>query len=182
MKKFIKLFLFPIFLMLGSFAGGIYFGQNLEYKIFSSIPTYLNEEPVSFTVEPIVCTNTSTVLDCHNVLDNDEETTWVTSTDSCIDSSILFTFDDYKYIEFLLIDETVNNYSSNVREIQIEGNFGKKIVVLDSPDDSYEWIDLKESGYEFEVTILSLYEEEPSSFDCGISEITFIGSDYFWDY
>lgn len=181
MKKFLRLVLFPLLLVLVGFAGGIYFGQKLDYKIFSDEPTFLYEQPISFEIKPVSCSTSNSVVDCNSIFDNDEETTWLSSTSTCIGSSLFISFDDSMYIDFLTIDEVVNNTSSNVKELQIEGAFGKKIVVLDTTDDFYEWIDLREVGQDFEITILSLYEENPASSDCGISEVAFYGANYFND-
>ena len=77
-------------------------------------------------------------------------------------------------IEFVTIDESVNNTSSNVKEIRI----GTRVFELTGDDSFAEWIDLLEKVGSLEFTILSLYEDPATSTDCGIEEITFYGRDY----
>ena len=70
---------------------------------------------------------------------------------SCVNSSIKIYFDEPKMIEFITIDESVNNTSSNVKEIQIGS-----IFELTGDDSFSEWFDLLEKSRVFRIYYFKL--------------------------
>ena len=134
---------------------------------------YEGTEDLLKLINPSNCEDENEGANCTALFD-EAPTTWEVSSGSCINSTIKVYFDEPKMIEFVTIDESVNNTSSNVKEIQI----GTRVFELSSDDSFTEWFDLLEKVESLEFTILSLYEETATSTDCGIEEITFYGRDY----
>ena len=124
-------------------------------------------------INPSNCEDENEGANCVALFD-EAPTTWEASSGSCVNSTIKIYFDEPKMIEFITIDESVNNTSSNVKEIQI----GNRLFELTGDDSFTEWIDLLEKVESLEFTIISLYEEPAASTDCGIEEITFYGRGY----
>ena len=134
---------------------------------------YEGTEDLLKLINPSSCEDENEGANCTALFD-EAPTTWEASSGSCINSTIKVYFDEPKMIEFITIDESVNNTSSNVKEIQI----GTRVFELTGDDSFTEWIDLLEKVESLEFTILSLYEDPATSTDCGIEEITFYGRDY----
>jgi len=135
---------------------------------------YDGAEDLLKLINPSNCEDENEGANCVALFD-EAPTTWKASSGgSCINSTIKIYFDEPKMIEFITIDESVNNTSSNVKEIQI----GTRIFELTGDDSFTEWFDLLEMVEALEFTILSLYEDPATSTDCGIEEITFYGRDY----
>ena len=135
---------------------------------------YEGTEDLLKLINPSSCEDENEGANCTALFD-EAPTTWKASSGgSCINSTIKIYFDEPKMIEFITIDESVNNTSSNVKEIQI----GTRIFELTGDDSFTEWFDLLEMVEALEFTILSLYEDPATSTDCGIEEITFYGRDY----
>ena len=151
---------------------GAYVGANTN--IFSN--EELDFESALGILYPDQCIDENEGLNCTALFDG-LTTTWETNNDTCVNSSVQFTFSSPQLIEFITIDEAPNMTSNNVKELQISGDFETRIVELTSEDAYHEWIDLYETVYILEITILSLYENPATSKDCGIEEITFYGRD-----
>ena len=134
---------------------------------------YEGTEDLLRSINPSSCEDENEGANCTALFD-EAPTTWEASSGSCINSTIKIYFDEPKMIEFVTIDESVNNTSSNVKEIRI----GTRVFELIGDDSFAEWIDLLEKVESLEFTILSLYEDPATSTDCGIEEITFYGRDY----
>jgi len=134
---------------------------------------YEGTEDLLKLINPSSCEDENEGANCTALFD-EAPTTWEVSSGSCINSTIKIYFDEPKMIEFITINESVNNTSNNVKEIQI----GTRVFELTGDDSFTEWIDLLEKVESLEFTILSLYEDPATSTDCGIEEITFYGRDY----
>ena len=134
---------------------------------------YEGTEDLLRLINPSNCEDGNEGAICTALFD-EAPTNWEVSSGSCINSTIKVYFDEPKMIEFVTIDESVNNTSSNVKEIQI----GTRVFELSNDDSFTEWFDLLEKVESIEFTILSLYEDPATSTDCGIEEITFYGRDY----
>jgi len=134
---------------------------------------YDGTEDLLKLINPSNCEDENEGANCTALFD-EAPTTWEVSSGSCINSTIKIYFDEPKMIEFITINESVNNTSNNVKEIQI----GTRVFELTGDDSFTEWIDLLEKVESLEFTILSLYEDPATSTDCGIEEITFYGRDY----
>ena len=158
-----------------TFFVGAYIGSNTS--LFNDQvdldDLYEGTEDLLKLINPSNCEDENEGAICTALFD-EAPTTWEVSSGSCINSTIKIYFDEPKMIEFITIDESVNNTSSNVKEIQI----GSRVFELTGDDSFSEWFDLLEKIESLEFTILSLYENPATSSDCGIEEITFYGRDY----
>jgi len=155
---------------------GVYVGSNTS--LFNDQvdldDLYDGTEDLLKLINPSNCEDENGGANCLALFD-EASTTWKASSGgSCINSTIKIYFDEPKMIEFITIDESVNNTSSNVKEIQV----GTRVFELTGDDSFTEWFDLLEKVEVLEFTILSLYEDPAISTDCGIEEITFYGKDY----
>ena len=157
------------------FIVGAYIGSNTS--LFNNQEElddlYEGTEDILKLINPSNCEDENEGANCVALFD-EAPTTWEASSGSCINSTIKIYFDEPKMIEFITFDESVNNTSSNVKEIQV----GTRVFELTVDDEFTEWIDLLEKVESLEFTILSLYEDPATSTDCGIEEITFYGRDY----
>ena len=169
-NNFVKALVVIIIFFVGAYIGAnTSLFDNQEEVIYPAEDT----EDILKLINPSNCEDENEGAICTALFD-EAPTTWEVSSGSCINSTIKVYFDEPKMIEFITIDESVNNTSSNVKEIQI----GTRVFELTSDDSFTEWFDLLEKVESLEFTILSLYEEPATSTDCGIEEITFYGRDY----
>ena len=156
--------------LIAIFFVGAYIGSNTS--LFNDQvdldDLYEGTEDLLKLINPSSCEDENEGANCTALFD-EAPTTWEVSSGSCINSTIKIYFD-----EFITINESVNNTSNNVKEIQI----GTRVFELTGDDSFTEWIDLLEKVESLEFTILSLYEDPATSTDCGIEEITFYGRDY----
>ena len=100
---------------------------------------YEGTEDLLKLINPSNCEDENEGAICTALFD-EAPTTWEVSSGSCINSTIKVYFDEPKMIEFITIDESLNNTSSNVKEIQI----GTRVFELTVDDEFTEWIDLLE--------------------------------------
>jgi hypothetical protein len=154
---------------------GAYVGSNTSLFDNQEEIIYPDEgiEDILRLINPSNCEDENDGANCLALFD-EAPTTWEANSGSCINSTIKIYFDEPKMIEFVTIDKSVNNTSSNVKEIQI----GTRVFELTSDDSFTEWFDLLEKVESLEFTILSLYEDPATSTDCGVEEITFFGKNY----
>ena len=154
---------------------GAYVGSNTSLFDNQEEIIYPDEgiEDILRLINPSNCEDENDGANCLALFD-EAPTTWEANSGSCINSTIKIYFDEPKMIEFVTIDKSVNNTSSNVKEIKI----GTRVFELSSDDSFTEWFDLLEKVESLEFTILSLYEDPATSTDCGVEEITFFGKNY----
>ncbi len=169
-NNFVKALVLVIIFFVGAYVGS---NTNLFNDQEELDDLYEGTEDLLTLINPSNCEDENEGANCLALFD-EAPTTWEASSGSCINSTIKIYFDEPKMIEFITIDESVNNTSSNVKEIQI----GTRVFELTGDDSFTEWFDLLEKVESLEFTILSLYEDPATSTDCGIEEITFYGRDY----
>ncbi|MEL0103651.1 MAG: hypothetical protein VW920_03010 [Gammaproteobacteria bacterium] len=169
-KNIVKTVVLIVIFFVGAYIGSITSLFNDQVEL---VDLYEGTEDFLRLINPSNCEDENEGLNCVALFD-EAPTTWEASSGSCVNSSIKIYFDEPKMIEFITIDESVNNTSSNVKEIQI----GSRVFELTGDDSFSEWFDLLEKVESLEFTILSLYENPSTSTDCGIEEITFYGRDY----
>ena len=169
-NNFVKALVLVVVFIVGAYVGS---NTNLFNNQEELDDLYEGTEDILKLINPSNCEDENEGANCEALFD-EAPTTWEASSGSCINSTIKVYFDEPKMIEFITIDESLNNTSSNVKEIQI----GTRVFELTGDDSFTEWIDLLEKVESLEFTILSLYEDPATSTDCGIEEITFYGRDY----
>ena len=169
-NKILKVLVLVVIFFVGAYVGS---NTNLFNDQEELDDLYEGTEDILKLINPSNCEDENEGANCVALFD-EAPTTWEASSGSCINSTIKIYFDEPKMIEFITFDESVNNTSSNVKEIQV----GTRIFELTVDDEFTEWIDLLEKVESLEFTILSLYEDPATSTDCGIEEITFYGRDY----
>ena len=169
-NNFVKALVLVVVFIVGAYVGS---NTNLFNDQEELDDLYEGTEDILKLINPSNCEDENEGANCVALFD-EAPTTWEASSGSCINSTIKIYFDEPKMIEFITFDESVNNTSSNVKEIQV----GTRVFELTVDDEFTEWIDLLEKVESLEFTILSLYEDPATSTDCGIEEITFYGRDY----
>jgi len=169
-NNFVKALVLVVVFIIGAYVGS---NTSLFNDQVDLDDLYEGTEDLLKLINPSNCEDENEGANCTALFD-EAPTTWEVSSGSCINSTIKVYFDEPKMIEFVTIDESVNNTSSNVKEIQI----GTRVFELSNDDSFTEWFDLLEKVESLEFTILSLYEDPATSTDCGIEEITFYGRDY----
>ncbi len=169
-NKILKVLVLVVIFFVGAYVGS---NTNLFNDQEELDDLYEGTEDILKLINPSNCEDENEGANCVALFD-EAPTTWEASSGSCINSTIKIYFDEPKMIEFITFDESVNNTSSNVKEIQV----GTRVFELTVDDEFTEWIDLLEKVESLEFTILSLYEDPATSTDCGIEEITFYGRDY----
>lgn len=169
-KNIVKTVVLIVIFFVGAYTGS---NTSLINNQVDMDDLYEGTEDFLKLINPSNCEDENEGSNCVALFD-EAPTTWEASSGSCINSTIKIYFDEPKMIEFITIDESVNNTSSNVKEIQI----GSRVFELTGDDSFSEWFDLLEKVDSLEFTILSLYENPATSSDCGIEEITFYGRDY----
>jgi hypothetical protein len=169
-KNIVKAVVLIVIFFVGAYIGSntSLFNDQVDLDDF-----YEGTEDLLKLINPSNCEDENEGAICTALFD-EALTTWEVSSGSCINSTIKVYFDEPKMIEFITIDESLNNTSSNVKEIQI----GTRVFELTNDDSFTEWFDLLEKVESLEFTILSLYENPATSTDCGIEEITFYGRGY----
>ena len=175
-NNFVKALVLVIIFFVGAYVGSntSLFNDQEDLDYLEDLDDlYEGTEDLLKLIKPSNCEDENEGAICTALFD-EAPTTWEVSSGSCINSTIRIYFDEPKMIEFVTIDESVNNTSSNVKEIQI----GTRVFELSNDDSFTEWFDLLEKVESLEFTILSLYEDPATSTDCGIEEITFYGRDY----
>ena len=169
-NNFVKALVLVVVFIVGAYVGSNTSLFNNQEELDD---LYEGTEDILKLINPSNCEDENEGANCVALFD-EAPTTWEASSGSCINSTIKIYFDEPKMIEFITIDESVNNTSSNVKEIRI----GTRVFELTGDDSFTEWFDLLEKVESLEFTILSLYEDPATSTDCGIEEITFYGRDY----
>lgn len=137
----------------------------------------INSENLLEKKYPAVCTDDENDNICNTLFEFDlkEFTNWTVSNNKCEGSKIEVVFDDYKFIEFIVISKSLQPSASNVNEFQISDGLQKISVELGEVGDDLTWIDLNSNVLSLELEILNLYEGSPVSNNCGINEISFYG-------
>lgn len=100
---------------------------------------------------------------------------WTVSNNKCEGSKIEVVFDDYKYIEFIVVSKSLQPTASNVNEFQISDGVQEISFELTKEESESTWVNLNSNVLSLELEILSLYEDSPISSNCGINEISFYG-------